>query len=321
MNSARSGEGRPQFFVFTYHKSGTVLFETVMQRVAARFGWRCATWYGQISALDEQSDVFIIAHSLLGFELRRPFRGVRIIRDPRDIWVSSYLYHQRCTELWCVTADSRLTPPISYPQVDFSMMHRPERWRRDYVRRLGGKSYQQNLRDRDQVEGLAFELAGYTGNTLDAMRRWRALPEVIDVKLEDLGNDFDGTMRLVFRHFGLDDGQCEVAVAAAAAEDVARMDDAALAGRTHIHSRELSKWRRVLSAAQIDGFEARYADLISGLGYELCTPASCPVPGRFRPQSETLDFPGLSPGQARHEFYGARVFVRGDAGFYVGLQP
>jgi hypothetical protein len=268
MSSAASGEMR-QSLVFTYHKSGTVLFENVMQRVAARLGLRSATRYGLVTELDQRTDIFIIAHSLLGFELSRPFRGVRVIRDPRDIWVSSYLYHRRCPEGWCVNTDLRPQPPIGYPQVDFSMRHRPERWKREYLKRLGGKSYQQNLLERDRDAGLAFELAGYSGATLEAMCAWRPMPQVIDVKLEAIAADFDGVMHQVFRHLGFDAAQCDIAVECAAAEDVARMDDATLAKRSHIHSRELSKWRSVLTTAQVAAFEGRYGGLIRALGYEL----------------------------------------------------
>jgi hypothetical protein len=45
------------------------------------------------------------------------------------------------------------------------------------------------------------------------------------------------------------------------------MDDAALARNPHIHSRQMSKWRDLLSPAQIANFEKRYGSLIAGLGY------------------------------------------------------
>jgi hypothetical protein len=47
------------------------------------------------------------------------------------------------------------------------------------------------------------------------------------------------------------------------------MDEAAIARRPQIHSRVISKWREVLSADQVAGFEEAYGELISGLGYEL----------------------------------------------------
>ena len=261
-----------QRLVFTYHRSGTVLFEHVMQRVAAAFGWRTATCYGLVEQPDSEPDIVIIAHSLLGRDPSRPYRGVRIIRDPRDIWVSSYLYHRRSPELWCRNADLHQAEPIGYPRVPFSAVHRPEPWKRAWLERLGGRSYQQNLLDRTRLDGLAFELAGYTAITLEAMRAWQARPHVLDVRLEAIAADYDAQMAAIFRHLGFDATQVALAVALAAAEDVARMSDASVAANHHITSQRLSKWQHVLAPAQVAAFEAVYGGLIEALGYKRSVP-------------------------------------------------
>ncbi len=212
----------------------------------------------------------LIAHSLLGFRPSRPARAVRIVRDPRDIWVSSYLYHRRTSEGWCVNTDLDPRPPITYPRVDFSMLHRPERWKRAWLARLDNRSYQQNLLDRDQANGLAFELAGYTACTLDIMRAWRSpVPLMLQVKLEDIVANFDPQMRTIFTHFGFTGTEHDTAMEIAATQDITRMDDDAIAANLHIHSRQLSKWRQTLSAQQIQSFESLHGDLIRNLGYDL----------------------------------------------------
>ena len=268
---------RPQMLVFSYHKSGTTLFDRVMRKVAERFSLRLTLQYGMVYDIDPSADIVLLPHSLLGFRLARAFRGIRLIRDPRDIWVSGYLYHRRTQEQWCVNTDFDPRPPIGYPQVDYSMQHRPERWKRRWLERLNGKSYQQNLLDRDEVAGLDFELEGYTGCTLEAMRSWQPLPEVLDVRLEDITGNYDATMRTVFRHLGFSAEECETAIALAASEDINRMDDAGLAANPHIHSRTLSKWRELLSPAQLRAFELRYGDLLHRLGYpsEEHSPSPC----------------------------------------------
>lgn len=259
----------PPYAVFTYHKTGTVLFENVMARVARRFGLRSGTRYGMVRGLDRRSDIFILAHGLLGFEWPAGRRAVRVVRDPRDVWVSSYLYHRRCPEGWCVNTDFDPAPPVGYPRVDFSIAHYSEDRKQAYLCWLGGRSYQQNLLDRDQADGLAFELDGYTAATMDAMRAWPSPPGVMDVRLEEIAADFDRTMRRVFTHLGFDAARMDAAVDAAAAEDIARMDDATLAARPHIAGRRLSKWRDVLTAAQVAEFERRHGDVVTGLGYYL----------------------------------------------------
>jgi hypothetical protein len=124
--------------------------------------------------------------------------------------------------------------------------------------------------DRDLAAGLDFELAGYTGCTLDAMQSWwLTTPELLDVQLEAVARDFDGTLRRIFAHLGLDEDECGRAVELVARYDLTRMSDAEIAPMRHIHSRKLSKWRDVLSSVQVARFESQYGDLICKLGYPL----------------------------------------------------
>jgi hypothetical protein len=262
---------RPQILVFTYHKTGTALCDQVMRQVAARFGLTIDLRFGFVRNVNPAADLVLLPHSLVGPRFAsRPFRAVRIVRDPRDIWVSGYLYHLHCPEGWCTNTNFDPTPPITYPRVDFSFQHYPEAWKQAYLAWLGGKSYQQNLRDRDRDSGLAFELAGYTGRTLEALRGWwLRSPDLLDIKLEIVMEDFDGSMRAIFGHLGFGKDECEAAIELAMPHDVARMSEEQVASNPHIHSRQISKWREYLSSAQVAAFEQRYGQLIVDLGYPL----------------------------------------------------
>jgi hypothetical protein len=259
----------PQLIVFSYHKSGTSLFLHVMTKVSKRLGLTLLNRYGMVDRLALEPDVILLPHSLLRAPLDRPYRAIRLIRDPRDIWVSGYLYHLRCEEEWCRNTDLDPTPPIGWPKVDYSVAHWPEDWKRRYLERLGGRSYQQNLLNRSLADGLDFELEGYTGCTLATMREWTLNgADALDVKLEDVMADFDGAMLRIFAHFGFTAGQSQAALDVARSEDVRRMDDVAIGERPQIQSRTISKWRDVLPAAQIARFEESYGDLIRTLGYQ-----------------------------------------------------
>jgi hypothetical protein len=259
----------PQLIVFSYHKSGTSLFLHVMTKVSKILGLTLVNHYGLVERLELEPDVILLPHSMLRGALDRPYRAIRLIRDPRDIWVSGYLYHLRCNEEWCRNTDMDPTPPIRWPQVDHAFAHWPEDWKRRYLERLGGKSYQQNLLDRSLAEGLDFELDCYTGCTLATMREWKLNgADALDVKLEDVMTDFDGAMLRIFDHFGFTADRTKAALGVARSEDIRRMDHAAIAGRPQIYSRTISKWRDLLSAAQIARFEERHGDLIRALGYE-----------------------------------------------------
>jgi hypothetical protein len=253
--------------VFSYHKSGTSLFLHVMTRLTERLGLTLSNQFGLVDHIPPEPDVVLLPHSLLSrsalADLRdRPYRAIRMIRDPRNIWVSGYLYHRHCAEQWCTNTDMDPSAPIGWPQVDYSFEHQSENWKRRYLERLNGKSYRQNLLDRDVAEGLDFELAGYANCTLDAMREWRSYGvNAMHVKLEAVMTDFDSAMLRIFDHFDFTLEQSLTALDVARAEDIRRMDEATLATRPQVHSRTGSKWSDFLSAAQIAGFEAEYGDL------------------------------------------------------------
>ena len=195
---------RPQSLIFSYHKSGTTLLLHVMTKVAARLGLILVNQYGLVRLIDPAPDIILLPHSQLACTLDRPYRAIRLIRDPRDIWVSGYLYHQRCTEEWCLNSELDATPPIRWPKVDHSIEHWPEPRKQRYIHGLGGKSYQRNLLDRSLPDGLDFELDRYTGWTLEAMREWKLNGvDALDVKLEHLAADFDATMRRIFTPFAI----------------------------------------------------------------------------------------------------------------------
>ena len=81
----------PQIFIFCYHKSGTQLFAKILRDISQHFGLRMAALMGVVDKVDSAVDIVLFRHSLIGFNLADyPYRGVRVVRDPRGIWVSGY---------------------------------------------------------------------------------------------------------------------------------------------------------------------------------------------------------------------------------------
>jgi len=255
-------------YFFCYHKVGTALCANIARQIATRFDWQADYLLGLIKGVDSSKQIVTFAHSLIDFDLSTiPHRGVRLIRDPRDVWLSGYLYHQDCRERWCINETLDLTPPILPPRVPYSQQHRSEEWKRAYLLGLNGLSYQRNLLSKDRDSGLAFEMDRYADWTMQAMLAWKPDPDTIDVKIEDFMADFDGTLALILRHFGIREFDIPAALAAAASEDIARMSDAQIAANPNIHSRSISKWRTMLTLRQIEQFEALYGEAIARLGY------------------------------------------------------
>jgi hypothetical protein len=258
---------QPLYF-FCYHKVGTTLSARIACKIAALFGWHADYLLGPISRVDASKQIITFAHSLIEFNLSTiPHKGVRLIRDPRDVWLSGYLYHQHCNERWCTNECFDLTPPIVPPRIPYSQHYRSEEWKRAYLVGLNGLSYQRNLLSKDRDSGLDFEMNRYTDWTIEAMLAWKPDPDTIDVKIEDFMADFDGTLTLMLRHFGIREVDIPAALTALASEDIARMNDAEIAANPNIYSRSISKWRTMLTPKQIQHFEARYAAAIGRLGY------------------------------------------------------
>ena len=257
-------------YFFCYHKTGTVLCTAIARKIAARFGWSAITLPGLVKSVDPAKQIVIFAHSLIDFDLQStPHRGVRLIRDPRDVWLSGYLYHLHCSERWCINEQFDAASPILFPQVPHSQQHRSEQWKRRYIAGLGCMSYQKNLLNRSQDAGLTFEMERYANWTIEAMTSWRADRDTIDVKLEDFMADFDGVLTAILRHFGMSEVDIPKALSAAASEDVQRMSDVQIAKNPYIHARSISKWRAMLTPDQRERFEARYRSAIKQLGYTL----------------------------------------------------
>src|SRR5262249_37323907 len=145
--------------------------------ITTLFGWQKELHLGLVKCIDLSKQMVVFAHSLVDFELSAiPHKGVRLVRDPRDVWLSSYLYHQRCRERWCISENFDLTSPILAPRVPYSQQHRSEDWKRAYVEGLNGLSYQRNLLSRDADSGLDFEMNRYTDWTVEAMLAWKHDP-------------------------------------------------------------------------------------------------------------------------------------------------
>ena len=262
---------RPQIFVFTHHKVGTVLFQRILTDLSRRFGLSMRTIGGMARSADHGTDIVLFVHSLIDFDLgNHDYHGVHVVRDPRDVWLSGYLYHQHCDEKWCTNTNLDPAAPIEFPRVPYSQAHRDEIWKRRYLESLGGRSYQQNLLDRDRAEGLRFELDRYASWTIEAMRDWKPRPgEVMELQMERISSKFDLTMRRTLRHLGFHDRQLDEALAIAVQEDASRMSESQIASNPHIHSRKLSKWKEMLPSGDIREIESRFGAVFTQLGYAL----------------------------------------------------
>ena len=227
-----------------YHKCGTVLFSKTLRRICGHFGWRYAEVYQQCYSLPSRYDVVLLAHSLATPEIMaKMHKGIHIIRDPRDIIVSGYLYHLRCSEPWCINTDLDPSGDLVFPKVPtfMSMATRDEQV--EYLNSLNKMSYQENLNARDRDEGLLYEMERFGQWTINCMRTWDYTQEnVMELKFEDLLANYQDSFAAIFAWLDFSPKQTAFAVEIAGLEDFNKMSNTQKLANPHISSPRISKW-------------------------------------------------------------------------------
>lgn len=266
----RGRNARPiPIVLFCYHKTGTVLLERVFKELSAALGWNFQTIFGKAKELPVDIDVAVMAHSLVDDSFfDRPFVGVHVIRDPRDVVVSGYLYHLRTDESWCINEDLSPRSTIVYPQVPHSQVHRSHEWKVEYLARLNGRSYQAILQSLPQEEGIQFEIEHYASWTIEAMLAWNyAHPNVLELQFEQLMSEFDLTFARIFEFVGLSGSELDLAHTIARRHDISRATASEVKRNPHVSDRNTSRWRSYLSDKHLARLNYEFPGAICRLGY------------------------------------------------------
>ena len=255
-------------FLVTYHKVATVLIRKVMVEVAEKIGWRYSSTMVVAKDIPKKTDIFHVIHGT-GSEdfFSSGKRGIRIIRDPRDVIVSGFLYHQRCSEKWCVNSDFS-DPDHPFPQVPWPLDGVDLAIKEKYVASLDGLSYQEKIRSLSRREGLIFEMDGFAKIPIDEMISWKDRDSVLTIKMEDLIGDFDAQFEKIFRWFGIDDGDLASCLEIAITNDMNRMSHEQIASNLHISTGKLRKWEEYFTPEVSKAYEERFVGAHTKLGYE-----------------------------------------------------
>lgn len=92
--------------------------------------------------------------------------------------------------------------------------------------------------------------------------------------MKAIARDFDANMLTIFTPLGFDAEARRIVLDIAVAEDIGRMDDAAIVANPHVHGRDISKWRDILSPGQLREIERLYGDVLLRLDYGLSAASS-----------------------------------------------
>ena len=152
-------ELKNKVLVGTHHKTGTVWMMKIFIQICLKFGWNFFS--EKQEKLPRDFDIFFQDHSLFDLnDLQMEYRGLHLIRDPRDRIVSGCFYHQKSQEKW-----------LHIKKDEF-----------------GGLTYQEKINSYDSLDDqIMFEMNNAGLWDIQQMLNWNYTnPAFYEVKYEDL---------------------------------------------------------------------------------------------------------------------------------------
>jgi hypothetical protein len=253
--------------VGTHHKTGTVWMARVFRDLAKRLGAPyihlsrtgakgekrrvpkielAGLFDRTIQDNDGKRCIFMSAHSRfpmlrsLSAANNEEFRGIHVIRDPRDLCISAARYHGQARERW-----------LHVPRDEF-----------------GGLTYQQAINQRETLaDKIEFEMGGSAKLQIAAMDRFDRQSVFWDVKYEDLISDRDMLLwHRLFVYLGLE-GK-ELAAGLDAVWGRSLFGDGAPAKQTgHIVHGGARQWTALLDTDLLRKMNDEFGAAIASLGY------------------------------------------------------
>jgi len=225
--------------VGTHHKTGTVWLLNLFSAIAEEFGWKLH--YGSQADLPLGTDIFFNDQS--HFDLGNPegpYRGIHLIRDPRDILISAAMYHR----------------------------HSKESWLHQRRRKFWGLTYQEALNRLPDLDAqILFEMKHSTRATIRHLLAWDYQnPNFIEVKYEDLIQDRELILfRRIFQFLGFPESSldrlCQISYAQS-------LFSGQVVNTGHIRSGRPSQWVDVFNYTLRRRFIDNFGDALIRLGYE-----------------------------------------------------
>lgn len=230
----------PTRFVATHHKVMTTYFTAVLRPLA--FALKQPYQKVHIEHPRAAARMVLSMHSKLDLPTLGRYRGIHVMRDPRDMIVSGYHYHKWTHEDW---------------------VHRPDE---------NGVSYQQKLNRADKRDGLFMEIDHFIFFYRRTLEAWDIDdPDIYEVAYEDLmGADRDRIYGEMFAHLGLDGRDLELAT------DLMRLFEAkkrtgksadAVAAKSHLRSGKSGQWQAELEADHVAYIEKELGSVLRKFGY------------------------------------------------------
>ncbi len=225
----------------TFHKTGTVLFQNILRDLSKQHG--VEVWNsGQSADAPAHWDIMFewsSAFSNFGIDPAK-YPTLIVIRDPRDVVISSAHYHMKSAEAW---------------------LHIPKE-------KFEGRTYQEQINSlADMRARYLFEMDHKAGAVIREMVKRKQDPaysQALFVTLESLVSDVDlVTYRKLFTHLGFDQHSLQAALDCA-------LKNSVFAGKHNQHVRDPrpKQWLKIFDAELNSEFQERFGNSAKLLGYD-----------------------------------------------------
>ena len=225
----------------THHKTGTVWMRGIFSQLALLYGY---TFRNYTRGLESSYEFSLLFDTHSQFDLTAfdqvPYRGMHLIRDPRDLIVSGCYYHQKSTETW---------------------LHVPHQ-------KYNGMTYQEKINSFPSMhDRLLFEMEEGAAGAIRDMSQWNYRnPAFIEVKYEDLIADYDLTLfHQIFSFIGVEGKMIPKALELAWKNS---LFSNRLAPNFHRRSGKASQWTQYFESSHKQRFLELFGDVLVRLGYE-----------------------------------------------------
>ncbi|WP_170359756.1 sulfotransferase domain-containing protein [Ruegeria arenilitoris] len=240
MRARASEEEQPKIFVGTHHKAMTTYFKAVLKLLA--FGLNARFEDISKEAPQSKTRVFLSTHSRTPWSEIGPYRGIHIMRDPRDMIVSSYHYHLWTNELWAHVPDE------------------------------SGRTYQEKLQAVDKTEGLFMTIRHFIFFSRETLETWDLDdPDILEVSYDDLmGDKRDELYSEIFSFLGLTGKEHELGVRLMRLFEAGKRSKVSatkINERAHIRSGRSGQWKDELEPEHLAYIEQELGHILEKFGY------------------------------------------------------
>jgi len=168
-----------KILIGTHHKTGTQWLLSIFSRISDNYSLKLHQ--EDQKTLPDNYDIFFHDHSIFNLNLINDnYKGIHIIRDPRDVIISGCFYHQKSEEKW---------------------LHVPRQ-------KFNGLTYQQKINAYDKIDDkILFEMENSAARNLGKVMNWNySNPNFLELQYENLIRDNTLVLfRRIFTFLGFPD--------------------------------------------------------------------------------------------------------------------